>query len=234
MNDTQTPKPKHPMKHPLILRADRKFVPTQLDDFIGSNVVTNTDGQCTGARIIARQIAQAIQSATKHDHQALTLLINGAPGSGKSALASYAQHLTGCNQWNTTKLNGTECRIERVEEIARSLQLSNLFGDWRMLRIEEADAIPKVAQVRLLTLLDDLPDGVIVVLTSNCRLTDFENRFQTRFQAFEIAGPDDREVESFLLRLAPELGKIARQIATFATGNVRQALLDAQGILQQS
>jgi len=218
----------------LIKRADRKFIPTELDDFIGNNVVTCKDGTRTGARTIAKQINQAVKSANEHGRQALTIIINGAPGTGKSALAKYAQFLTGCNKWNTTKCNGTECKVEKIDEIAASLQTTSLFGDWRMLWIDEADFIPRVAQARFLTVLDDLPDGVIVILTSNCRLTDFEDRFHSRFQAFEIAGPDDKEVASFLLRLAPELGQAANQIATFAGGNVRQALLDAQGILQQA
>jgi replication-associated recombination protein RarA len=218
----------------LIKRADRKFIPTELDDFIGNNVVTCKDGTRTGARTIAKQINQAVKSANEHGRQALTVIINGAPGTGKSALAKYAQFLTGCNKWNTTKCNGTECKVEKIDEIAASLLTTSLFGDWRMLWIDEADFIPRVAQARFLTVLDDLPDGVIVILTSNCRLTDFEDRFHSRFQAFEIAGPDDKEVASFLLRLAPELGQAANQIATFAGGNVRQALLDAQGILQQA
>ncbi|MDE3085000.1 MAG: hypothetical protein KGJ37_07290, partial [Verrucomicrobiota bacterium] len=57
--------------------------------------------------------------------------------------------------------------------------------------------------------------------------------FQTRFQAFEIAPPPPSEIEKLLQRIAPELNGASRQIANFACGNVRQALLDAQGALQQ-
>ena len=58
-----------------------------------------------------------------------------------------------------------------------------------MLWIDKANAIPPVAQVRFLTLLDDLPRGIAIACTSNCKLRDFEERFQTRFQVFEIAPP---------------------------------------------
>ena len=124
------------------------------------------------------------QKGNATGHSPLKYLLNGRPGLGKSALAAFLQHLLGCHQWNTTKLNGTQCKIETVEEIHRQLSGSNLFGDWRLLWIDEADAIPPVAQVRFLTLLDDLPSGVAIVCTSNCKLRDFEERFQTRFQAF--------------------------------------------------
>jgi len=142
--------------------------------------------------------------------------------------------LTGCNQWSTTKLNGTQLKIEMIEDIAGRLHYKNLFGDWRMLWIDEADEIPRVAQVRFLTLLDDLPAGVVVACTSNCALADFENRFQTRFQVFEIAPPPPQEIQNLLVRIAPEISASdAAQIANFACGNVRQAMLDAQGALQQ-
>lgn len=101
-----------------------------------------------------------------------------------------------------------------------------------MLWIDEADEIPRLAQVRFLTLLDDLPLGVAVACTSNCSLNDFENRFQTRFQVHELAPPPANDIMNLILRLAPEVGPDAINIANFACGNVRQALLDAQGVLQ--
>ena len=115
---------------------------------------------------------------------------------GKSALVAYLQQLLGCNKWNTIKLNGTQCKVETIQEIAQQLACTCLFGDWRMLWIDEADAIPPVAQVRFLTLLDDLPRGIAIACTSNCKLRDFEERFQTRFQAFEIAPPTTEEIVS--------------------------------------
>ena len=103
-----------------------------------------------------------------------------------------------------------------------------------MLWIDEADEIPRVAQVRFLTVTDDLPSGVIVACTSNCALADFENRFQTSFQVFEIAPPPPADIQKLLTRIVPSIGAQGiTQIANFACGNVRQALLDAQGALQQ-
>ena len=217
----------------LISRCSGSFIPTSADDFIGDNVISRQSGDQTGARLVARQIEKAVRMADKNGRAPLKFLLNGKPGLGKSALVLYLQHLTGCNKWSTTKLNGTQCKIERIEEIAAGLHYKSLFGEWRMIWIDEADEIPRVAQVRFLTLLDDLPSGVIVACTSNCKLEDFENRFQTRFQAFEIAPPPPAEIEKLLQRIAPELNGSSAQIANFACGNVRQALLDAQGALQQ-
>jgi hypothetical protein len=50
---------------------------------------------------------------------------------------------------------------------------------------------------------------------------------------FEIAPPPPQEIQNLLTRLVPNIGAPGiTQIASFACGNVRQALLDAQGALQ--
>ena len=218
----------------LIARCSGSFQPKSADDFIGNNIIERQAGDQTGARLVALQIEKAVRLADKNGQTPLKFLFNGNPGLGKSALVLYLQTLCKVNKWSTTKLNGTQVKVERIEEIAANLHYKNLFGDWRMLWIDEADEIPRVAQVRFLTLLDDLPGGVVVACTSNCKLSDFENRFQTRFQAFEIAPPPPAEIQNLLTRIVPEISaRDAAQIANFACGNVRQALLDAQGALQQ-
>ena len=126
--------------------------------------------------------------------------------------------LLGCNaKWSARKLNGTQVKIETVEEIANDLHYQDLFGTYRFIWIEEADALPPIAQVRFLTLLDDLPNGCAVVCTSNCKIDEFKGRFQTRFKIFEIDPPAPHELEA-LLRLHVEM--------------FRQALLDAEGVTE--
>jgi DNA polymerase III delta prime subunit len=223
----------------LIARCAGQFIPQSADDFIGENIVSRQAGDQTGARLVAQQLARAVRLANQNGRTPLKFLFNGKPGLGKSALVQYLLHLLGCNKWSTTKLNGTQlngtqCKIEMIEEIAASFRYKSLFSEWRMLWIDEADEIPRVAQVRALTLVDDLPDGVVVACTSNCALSDFEARFQTRFQVFELAPPPPAEIEKLLVRIAPQIPvRSLGQIAAFACGNVRQALLDAQGALQQ-
>jgi len=209
-------------------RCSGKFIPRSALDFVGEAV--NQHG--SASRAVARHIDRIVHQSKASGNSSIKILMNGAPGIGKTGLALYLQHLLGCDKWSTTKLNGTQLKIELIEDIARSLHYRGLLGDYRMLHIDEADEIPRVAQVRFLSLLDDLPDGVAVVCTSNCKLKDFESRFQTRFQVFEIQPPTPAEIETLLcdyIEPAP-----AKQIATFACGNVRQALLDAKGVLQQT
>ena len=118
-----------------------------------------------------------------------------------------------------------------MEEIAQDLNYRDMFGAYRVIWIEEADAVPPVAQVRLLTLLDDLPNGCAMVCTSNCKLDEFKKRFQTRFKVFELEPPSPEEIRILLSKFLTNQREITT-IATFACGNVRQALLDAESALQ--
>ena len=109
--------------------------------------------------------------------------------------------------------------------------MQDLFGKYRLIWIEEADAIPAAAQTRFL-LLDDLPAGAAVVATSNCKLEDFKKRFQTRFKIYEVEPPAPHEIETLLRRVGLADERTIKNIATFACGCVRQALLDAESALQ--
>lgn len=209
-------------------RCSGKYIPQSALDFVGADVTKHG----SGARAAALHIDRIVAQSKAAGNASMKILMNGLPGIGKTGLSLYLQQLLGCDKWSTTKLNGTQLKIELIEEMSRSLHYKGLFGDYRMLHIDEADEIPRVAQVRFLSLLDDLPDGVAVVCTSNCKLKDFENRFQTRFQVLEIIPPTAAEIELLLTDYVD--GYNAKQIANFACGNVRQALLDALGVLQQT
>jgi DNA polymerase III delta prime subunit len=200
-------------------RLSRDFIPESADDLIGN------------ARDIALILDKAVHLSKGSNNSPLCYLFAGEPGLGKSAVAAYFTKLIGADKWSVTKLNGTEVKIEKVQELANSINYKTLFGDWRVIRIEEADTIPQVAQVRFLTLLDELPNSTAVICTSNCKLDEFEKRFQSRFQVFEVEPPSAPDIAKFLHRFIDHDDSILR-IAEFACGNVRQALKDTQGYLQ--
>src|ERR1017187_10278901 len=162
------------MNQLLLDRCSSRYTPTTVEDFIGSNIVHRQSGDYTGAKAVATLMVKLVATAKANRNASIKVLLNGVPGIGKSDLAKFLQHLCGCNKWSSTKLNGTELKVERVEEIARSLAYKSLFGEYRMLWVDEAIEIPRVAQVRILTLLDDLPESVAVVCASNCQVKDFE------------------------------------------------------------
>lgn len=194
-----------------------RYIPRCPDDFIGD------------AHNYALLIQKLYARAKKQNNASLRFLLNGNPGLGKSALARWMiEDLWGISRFYTKKLNGTQINIETIEGICQSLQYCPMEGDYKAIWFEECDAMSVPAQKRILTMLDELDDinGVVVVCTSNCKLREFEPRFQTRFTVMEFEPPTQPEVEKFLAHFIPNPEDIS-SIAQRAYGNVRQALKDA-------
>lgn len=172
--------------------------------------------------------------AVKDNGEPLRLMLSGPPGVAKTALIRYVQRQLGVNpKWSTFKFSGVDVSVDRLRDVSQRLQGRDMFSPWRIIWIEEADQIPKVAQVRFLQLLDELPPYTAVLCTSNVRAAAFETRFQTRF-TFPvpfIEAPTGKEIHQFIV------GKIGRDLPTlataceFAAGNVRAAINDAIDLL---
>src|ERR1041385_5044156 len=125
------------------------YVPASPTDFIGDS------------RAAAEQLQRNAADALFTGCPPLRYVINGRPGIGKSALVRWLQAcLKAHPKWSTFKFSGTQVKIETVEELARQFHYRDLYGDYRLVWIDEADKIPTVAQVRFLLLLDEQPNNV--------------------------------------------------------------------------
>lgn len=196
-----------------------QYRPSAIEDFIGP------------AQLAARLLKQAVLEARAADNAPLKVMFNGEPGIGKSALAGFLIQLLEVSKFGVKKYSGTDVDIEVVRGIAADLHYKDLFGSYRIVWIEEADLIPAAAQNRFLMLLDDIPAACAVICTSNCKLDDFKKRFQTRFKMYEIDAPQPQEIAAMLRKFGVPPAEVA-QISTFACGNVRAALQDAESALQ--
>ena len=183
----------------------------------------------------AKDLAVVLERIAKRagrSGEAIKILIRGEPGIGKSALAEGFVEGLGANKWTVTKLNGTQLKVETIDDWAGRLCFRELYGNYRVLWIEEVDKVNAFVQARMLSLLDDLPDHVAVVCTSNKEVKDFEPRFQSRFQVFCLKPPAAEEIKWLLKKFGLRKDDINR-IANFCCGNVRLALFDAQSALDE-
>ncbi len=179
---------------------------------------------------IAGKVAKVqIKRARNHPKSRIRLLLYGEPGCGKSATCriianSIAEtgnisHVSAC-QITADTIRGwiEECKYMR--------------SGWRIYHIEECDAMNPTVQILMLQFLDLLPEMSAVLCTSNLKMQELSDRFQSRFQCIKINRPVEASVINFLYKNWPELRECnARRIAGDTKGDIRAALNDAQAQL---
>ena len=194
-----------------------QYIPTGPEDFVGPS------------RAVAQQLHSYVALAKANQRSPLRIMLPGVPGVGKSALARYFQSLLGVHpKWSTFKFSGVDVSVDKLRGLSDQFHLRDLFGDWRLIWIEEADCIPTAAQVRFLMLMDEMPPGTAMICTSNAAVSELDERFQTRFKfpVPMIKAPTAREIEQFIAgKLGPHPG--LTRLCEFACGNMRAALNDA-------
>ena len=201
--------------------CSKEHPPKNPEDFIG------------GARECAATLKRIIEDSVKRGFLPIKQFYSGASGVGKTALAYYAQSLMNVSQFALYEFNGADLGVDDIRKLADTMHLthSELFGDYRLIAIHEADSIPRVAQVSMLSFLDNLPKRAAVICTSNMNVTALETRFHRRFKFSEVRGASNSEIVQLLARWDVPAG-IANHIASMAEGSVALALQEAEEWIQ--
>jgi replication-associated recombination protein RarA len=161
-------------------------------------------------------------------------LHHGPPGLGKTSLADI-QARRASRPTDIHRFSGPDLSVDSVRRLAEAFVYRPLYGDFHTVVVQEADSIPKISQIRLLDLLDDLAGArLVMVFTSNDNISDFEARFVSRlkpqsFTSQGIAPP----ATSWLLRIAaleniPLTPKEAKRIIKLSCSNLRTALQELE------
>lgn len=205
-----------------------KFKPQVVGDFVGP------------AHRIAVHIAGMAMLALKSRDPACILLF-GEPGVCKSQLARFAMDQFQVPKFNQSKMTGLDISVDYVREMCNQMQYVDMAfrGYW----MDEIDTMKRDAQVRWLTMSDDVPPGNLIVATCNSHIDQLEPRFVRRFQTFEVVGPTADEIIPLLSRwlTTAEAGNLARMHAADAGGgydpkkrlNAGAILADVKTILEK-
>ncbi|PYS92513.1 MAG: hypothetical protein DMF62_00465 [Acidobacteria bacterium] len=166
--------------------------------------------------------------AAKQDK--LAILVEGAPGVGKSHLLDVlAMELTG-NRFAIETVNGQSLRVDLVRDWRDRMPYGNLFSDWTVKRIDELDQSSPSAQSELLTYLDYLMPKRAVLATTNeygALRAISKGRLETRFIRIHVDAPTVTEATAHLVERFALTESLARQIAL---GSVPDGCLPSEGV----
>lgn len=178
---------------------------------------------------ITKKIAKSqIARAKRNSQSKIRLLLHGEPGCGKSVTCEMIANSI-AESHNISHLSACQVTADTVRDWID--EGNYMRSSWRVYHIEECDAFNPTVQLLMLQFLDKLPPQTMVLCTSNLGMGELSDRFQSRFQCYEIKRPSVDSVAKFLANWSQLGTHHAKVIAENTNGDVRAALNDVQGYI---
>ncbi len=106
----------------------------------------------------------------------------GKTGVGKTSIAWALAGELGCGEYSVLEMDGDKCNVDAVHDLERTLGMGTIDSrdGWRVVIVNEFDAMSPKAVVAWMTLLERLPRRRVVVFTSNDTRTDLFGNLRSK------------------------------------------------------
>jgi len=134
------------------------------------------------------------------------ILLEGEKGCGKSVMARIIAKDFGASEQNIRMINSVQTsKVEEMRETLNLLFMSSLFGDRKVLIIDEPQELSHKAQEALLIPLENLPKNILVIACSALS-EKIEEMLLERFTRFRLRPLSDEESNILVCNISKKEG----------------------------
>jgi DNA polymerase-3 subunit gamma/tau len=110
-------------------------------------------------------VKESLKSILMREDKPRTILFSGPSGCGKTTLARIVANMLECSEMDLVEHNISDMRgIDTARDIITSCQFEPLYGDVRVIILDEVHASTKDFQNAMLKILEEPPRGVYFIL----------------------------------------------------------------------
>ena len=177
--------------------------------------------------IIGNEIAK--KSIRNLDLEGRCILLEGEKGCGKSVMARIIAKDFGASEQNIKMINSVQTsKVEEMRETLNLLFMSSLFGDKKVLIIDEPQELSHKAQEALLIPLENLPKNILVIACSALS-EKIEEMLLERFTRFRLRSLSDEESNTLVCTITNKegikLSKLIKSLLIEKSGGIPRRIL---------
>lgn len=161
-----------------------KYRPTSVDEYVFHD---------------AQQRASVMRMI--NDKSIPQLLFSGVPGSGKTTLAQILIKEMGLDETDVLTINASDERgIDVFRDTIKNFATTMAMGPFKIIHLEEADAITPVAQSALKRFMEENSEHVRFILTAN-HVSKIIAPIRSRCQEFYFKASDYNDIAEYLITI---------------------------------